>query len=513
MLYRKALLCLIITLVSIRGFGQQPADMDTLIAIPKGLEASMEKKITDLDDKLTRQSGKYLQKLSRREEKIIRQLAKTDSSAAAELLKDSKATYEKLSEGLQTAGNKTERLLSGEYLPMLDSLQGSLGFLKEAKNIVSRSKDIQSRLGANLEQVNRLQNRLSEVSNIQQAVGERQRALQQALSRYTNLPKDISRHLGKYQQEYFYYSQQVREYKELLNDPDKLTRKLLSTLRELPPFQNFLQKHSMLAALFPTPEHYGTPQALAGLQTRADVQQQLLQRLPSGATGGDPAQYLQQQLQQAQEELGKLKDQLNKLGISEGSSDMVMPARSGQPGGPDFTPDKQKTKSFKQRLEYGSNFQTQRANYYFPVTTTIALTAAYRLSDKATAGIGIGGRIGFGDSWQKIRFSSQGANFRTFIDWKAPDLLKTKSRFMASLWFTAGAELNYNRTIESLAVFKNYSNWQKSALAGLTKKFSMTSPVKKGRKVQGNISALYDFLHKQSVPHAPAFVWRVGYGL
>ncbi|MBX3238286.1 MAG: hypothetical protein KIT80_05835 [Chitinophagaceae bacterium] len=401
MLYRKALLCLIITLVSIRGFGQQPADMDTLITIPKGLEASMGKKITGLDDKLTRQSGKYLQKLSRREEKIIRQLAKVDSSAAAELLKDSKATYEKFSEGLQNAGNKTERLLSGEYLPMLDSLQGSLGFLKEAKNIVSRSKDIQSKLGANLEQVNRLQNRLSEVSNIQQAVGERQRALQQTLSRYTNLPKDISRHLGKYQQEYFYYSQQVREYKELLNDPDKLTRKLLSTLRELPPFQNFLQKHSMLAALFPTPEHYGTPQALAGLQTRADVQQQLLQRLPSGATGGDPAQYLQQQMQQAQEELGKLKDQLNKLGISEGSSDMVMPEN--------FRPDATKTKPLKKRLEYSLNFQTQKSNNYFPVTTDAALVIGFRANDKTTVGLGISGRLGWGQNWKHIKTTGEGA--------------------------------------------------------------------------------------------------------
>ncbi|MBX3238285.1 MAG: hypothetical protein KIT80_05830 [Chitinophagaceae bacterium] len=84
---------------------------------------------------------------------------------------------------------------------------------------------------------------------------------------------------------------------------------------------------------------------------------------------------------------------------------------------------------------------------------------------------------------------------------------------MASLWFTAGAEINYNRTIESLTVFKNYDNWQKSALAGLTKKFSMNSPVKKGRKVQGNIQILYDFLHQTQVPRAPAFVWRVGYGL
>jgi len=84
---------------------------------------------------------------------------------------------------------------------------------------------------------------------------------------------------------------------------------------------------------------------------------------------------------------------------------------------------------------------------------------------------------------------------------------------MSSLWFTAGAELNYNRPIGSLTVFKNYNNWNKSALAGLTKKFSMSSPVKKGRKVEGNMQVLYDFLYKQQIPRTPALVWRVGYGL
>ncbi|HRN56083.1 MAG TPA: hypothetical protein PLL71_06510, partial [Agriterribacter sp.] len=75
----------------------------------------------------------------------------------------------------------------------------------------------------------------------------------------------------------------------------------------------------------------------------------------------------------------------------------------------------------------------------------------------------------------------------------------------------AGAEMNYNRRVESLAVFKNYSNWSKSALAGITKKYSISSPLKKGKKAEGSMQVLYDFLYKQHVPPTPAFVWRVGY--
>lgn len=262
-------------------------------------------------------------------------------------------------------------------------------------------------------------------------------------------------------------------------------------------------KYSMLAMLFPTPDNLGSPDLLNGLQTRAAVQQQLMQQLPSG-NSGDPAQYLQEQMQQAQGEVSKLKDQLDKLGVNEGgSSNMAMP---------DFTPNSQKTKSFLQRLEFGSNFQTQRSNYYFPVTTDMAFTVGYKFSDKATVGIGVSGRMGWGSSWKNIQLSSQGVGFRTYIDWKAPDLFKMNSRFMSSLWFTTGAEINYNRTVESLSIFKNYSNWNKRALAGLTKKFSMNSPLKKGRRVEGNIQVLYDFLHKQQIPRTPALVWRVGYG-
>ncbi len=482
----------------------QDRQYDSVVQVSKGTPQNISKTVRSLDKKLTRQSEKYLRDFEKQEEKLLHLLAKTDSGAAEQMLQSGKETYRQLAAGLQEANNKTERILSGDYIASLDSLQGALGFLKDAKNILSQSKNIQQRLGSSLEQVNRLQNRLAAAGNIRQVIDERQAALQNLLGNYTNLPKEVSKYFGTYQQQAFYYSQQVREYKEVLNDPDKLTRKLLSTLQTLPAFQQFMSKYSMLAALFPTPENYGTPAALNGLQTRAAVQQQLLQGLPGSATGGDPTRYLQQQMQQAQGELTRLKDQLDKLGISEGgNSDMPVP---------DFKYNSQKTKSFFRRLEYGSNFQTQRSNQYYPVRTDLALTIGYRLSDKATAGIGISGRIGWGDSWEKIRFSSQGAGFRSYLDWKAPDLLKTKSRFISSLWFTAGAELNYNRTIESLAIFKNYRNWNKSVLAGLTKKFSMNSPLKKGRQVQGNIQLLYDFLHKQSVPHTPAFVWRVGYG-
>lgn len=477
-----------------------------VVELPSNYASSVDKKINGLDQDLTKQSQKYLKDFARQEEKLLKKLSRIDSSAAASMLKSGQERYEQLSNKLSNANGKAGKILSGQYLSGLDSLQGSLGFLKDAKNVVSKSKDIQQQLGKSLENLNVLKAKLNEAGNIQQYVQERQKQLKQLLSNYTNLPKDVSKYFGKYQQQAFYYTQQLKEYKEALNDPDKLMKKVLATLRHVPAFQNFMRKHSMLAAMFPTPENYGTPSALAGLQTRANVQQVLQQQLllPTGANGGNPGQYLQQQMQQAQGELSKLTDKMNQLGIKgSGSSDMVMPEN--------FTPNSNKTKSFFDRIDVGTMFQTQRASNYFPTMLDGAVTASYRITDKMKLGAGISGKMGFGKSWKHIKITGESVGTRVFAEWKAPDLFKTKSRFMGSLWLYGGAEMNYNRTIESLADFKNYNNWSKSGMAGLVKKYSMSSPLKKGKKIQGNMQLLYDFMHRKNIPNTPALVWRVGY--
>ncbi len=493
-----------LTIYCTSASGQDSASGD--ISLSPASVRSIDRKINSLDDRLTRQTGKYLSSFARREEKLCKQLAKTDPSKAAELFGDTKKTYENLSQKLSSATGKFDKLTSGEYMPGLDSLQGALAFLKDAANIVSKTKDIRQQLGNSLNQVNQLQNKLQQTAEIQGYLQERQQQIKQLLSHYTNLPKSVDKYFGKYQQDIYYYSQQVKECKELLNDPDKLVRKLLSTLQTIPAFSKFFSKYSMLASLFPTPGNYGTPQALSGLQTRADVQQVLQQQLSIPSTNGSnasPAEYFQQQLQQAQGELSKLKDKLQQFGnTGGGSSDMAMP---------DFKPNGQKTRRFLQRIEWSASFQTQKSNNYFPVTTDAAFTAGYKLNEKYIIGAGISGKIGWGTGWKHLRITGEAVGMRAFAQWKAPDLLGGSSRVMGRLWFTAGAEMSCGRKIESLAVFKNYTPWTKSALAGVTKKYSMRSPLKRGKTMQGSMQVMYDFLYRRNVPNTPAVVWRVGY--
>jgi hypothetical protein len=244
------------------------------------------------------------------------------------------------------------------------------------------------------------------------------------------------------------------------------------------------------------PSNYGTPAALAGLQTRAQVQGMISQRLPSAAGGanGDPSQFLQQQFQQAQTQLNALKDKLSQLGG--GSSDMTMP---------DFTPNSQHTKTFLQRLNYGFNFQTSAATKLLPAISEMGLSLGYKLSDKATAGAGVSYKLGLGTGINHIALTSQGIGLRSYLDVKIPQPKSKGWEWVGSLWVTGGWEYDYMQAFAKLSdLGRNVSAWQRSALLGVTKKYKI------GRK-DGSMQLLYDFLATREIPQGQQFKFRVGY--
>ncbi|HRN58468.1 MAG TPA: hypothetical protein PLL71_18535, partial [Agriterribacter sp.] len=210
---------LLVCLFGLLGITAVPAQdsVDTVISLPRKYLGGIHKKAAALDKQLTRRSEKYLSRLSKQEEKLRRKLARVDSSRAAEIFHNAQQTYAQLSQKLATANGKMDKAFSGQYLPGLDSLQGTLGFLKEAKQVVSKSKDIQQKLSSSIEQVKQLQNKLQQADEIKHYVRQREEQLKTLLSSYTNLPNDITKHLGKYRQSAYYFGKQVQEYRETLN--------------------------------------------------------------------------------------------------------------------------------------------------------------------------------------------------------------------------------------------------------------------------------------------------------
>ena len=438
----------------------------------------VEKKYHKLEDKVTSYSERSLKRLKKQEKKLQRKLAQKDSLAAKQVFANTNEKYSRL---LQKIHNPTADLNKSlnNYLPGLDSLQTTFSFLDKAgAKIPGLPTEKLRQIQAISTQLKSLQAQLQSAGDIKKVLQERKQYLKEQLDKF-----GLGDQLKQINKQVYYYQQQLNEYKSLINDPEKLEKKILGLVREVPAFKDFISKNSFLAQLFPMPNGYGTADALQGLQTRTSVQQQLGQRL-AGA-GANPQQYLQQQVQAAQSQLSALKDKVNKLGG--GSSDMAMP---------EFKPNNQKTKSFWKRIEYGLNIQSQKTNAFLPTTSDIALTMGYKLNDKSTIGMGAGYKLGWGKNISNIHLTSQGVSLRSYLD------IKLKG----SIWISGGYEENYQHEFAKIDQLKDLNAWQKSGLIGLAKKYNI------GKK-KGNVQLLWDFLSYSQVPRTTALKFRIGYTL
>ncbi|MBX3254207.1 MAG: hypothetical protein KF862_08720 [Chitinophagaceae bacterium] len=484
---RKFLVCLL--LLTFYGIATSQDTATSPVELPDKFLIAVDKKIRNLDHQLSKQSESYLNQLLKQEEKIGKKLKKTDSLKAAEIFGEAKKSYEELSRKLSSIDGKMGAAFSGEYLPYLDSLQGTLGFLKDAKNIITKSKDIQQKLSRSLDHVNQLQNKLQQAEEIKAYVNQRQEQLKNLLAGYTDLPRSVSKYLGKYKQQAYYYGQQIKEYKNAINDPDRLLKNVLATLQAVPAFEKFMNRYSMLSALFPAPGIYDPSQVVNGLPSRQQVMSVIEDQ--TGNIHANSLAMVQQNVNAAQSQVDELRNRVSQLGGN--SNGLTMP---------DFEPNDMRTKPALEKLEYGASFQSHRANNYFPVTSDVSATLGYKLTTKSIVGIGLFGKVGWGSGWKHIKVTYQGVGLRFFGDWKVPPVWGSKE---GSFWLTGGAEMNYQKPVESLAVFKNYDTWTKSALAGISRKF------KAGKKLNGSISVLFDFLYRQHIPVTEPFIFRVGY--
>lgn len=445
----------------------------------------IELKYTHLDAQITRQSEKYLQRLAKQEEKLKRKLSKFDSKVSKNLNGGNGAQkfYGELVNKVKF--NKDSLTISGEYLPYIDSVQTSLAFLKHNKQFVSKSKDYQQKLQGALAQVKQFQSKLQQTERVKEYIRQRRELIREQLKHYTSLPNSIKKCYTDYSKEFYYYTTKLKEYKDIANDPDKLTQKALAILRESKPFQRFAQEFGQLASVFSIPPNYGNTQNLAGLQTRIQVQNLI------ASTGQTATQVLTQNLQAAHTQLkNKIDEKLNSLGNGGVDKDM-----------PDFKPDNQKTKCFWKRLEYGSNFQTTK-NKFFPTTSDLGLSIGYKINDKSTIGVGASYKMGWGKDIKHITITHQGMGLRSFLD------IKLKGSFFAS----GGFEYNYipisadSLSSSSGMYWKDVSSWQQSGMIGISKIVSIKSKFFKKTKLQ----LLWDFLSYQQVPRAQPLIFRIG---
>src|SRR5262249_914720 len=144
-------------------------------------------------------------------------------------------------------------------------------------------------------------------------IKQRKQQISQYISQHSNLSGVLGKDYQAWNQEAYYYGQQVRSYKDMLNDPDKLEKQALAILGKLPAFQSFMQGNSQLAGLFNLPGGSpSAPQALAGLQTRDQIGGLINQQVSAAGAGGMPS--IQGNIQAAQSKFNSYKDKLLQAG-------------------------------------------------------------------------------------------------------------------------------------------------------------------------------------------------------
>lgn len=458
---------------------QTDSILQQLQNIPNLYFNTVEKKVTKYSHRITDKTEKTLVKLSRWEKKIQSLLQKVNPEAANKLFAPGQTTFTTVLQKYREGKTITEGY-KARYDKYTDDLTTQLKYLEDKKELLDK-KYLQP-LADSKQKMNELESDIQNTEAIQQFIKERKRQLQQEALKY--LVK--SKYLQKINKESFYYTETLRNYKEIFSNPKKTEETAKNILNKIPLFQKFMQENSMLAKLFGNPGSSttgGGGTSLVGLQTRASVTALIQTRIASGGPNARDA--MQQNIQQAQAELTKLKDKIIKAGG--GNSDVELP---------DFKPNMQKTKTFKQRLEYGFDFQSLKKNSLIPGAFNLGLSIGYKLNDKSVVGVGVGYKLGVG-SIEKIRFSNVGIGLRSFMDWKL------KKQFFVS----GGFEMNHNASFKNITALQEYNAWQQSGLLGISKKVAMKSKLMKGGKLQ----LLYDFLYRQHVPVSQPVVFRVGH--
>jgi hypothetical protein len=474
-LTRLSILSLIV-FTSYTCVAQADSALQQIQEVPKKYITAIDTKIDKYQHGITNKTEKTLTKLARWENKIKNLLEKASPETAQRLFGEGKITFKTLLEKYKN-GEKLVADTREKYNEYQDKLITGFSYLAQQK------ENIDAKLIAPIQKANAKVKHLDTVTKQQEAVEvfikERRRELINEAIKYIGKSKYIT----KINSESVYYMETIQNYKEIFSDAKKAEQTALTILHKIPAFNKFIEENSMLASLFGTPANMAATQSLAGLQTRASVNALIQNQILAG--GPNAAAQMQQNLQQAQSELNKIKDKVIKM--AEGGGSGELPIKNYNP---------ERIKTFKQRLEFNTNLQFNKAAGITPTISTIGVTVGYRITPKWIVGLGGSYKLGLG-SIQKIRFSHEGVGIRSNIDYKL------KHQF----YLTGGMEMNYNSAFKEVNQLQSINIWQKSMLLGLSKKINIKTKLTKGTTLQ----LLYDAFARQQTPATQEWIFRIGY--
>jgi hypothetical protein len=471
----QKILLLFIVLSCFSGRGTTEAQDSTKrkadIDIPGRYFDAILKNANEIQSRLNRHTKKFLRRLEAREKKMKKKLGRKDSILAKEVFGDIKELYKTMQD---------ERFpfstISGFYSSHLDSLLTCLSFLhRNALADHSRLERLQVSLNGTL-------NRYSLTEMAGKKLIERERYLLQMIGR-----SPARSGLQKFRRELEVFQKKFSGYKQRLEDPGRIESGLMEIFAEHPAYRQFYINNSRLSSLFAIPGNIQDHNSQINIHFSKRIQTRISLMQTAGARIAGLDSLNKELLSPG----GKLSAVKNKLrSYKTGQEDAKLD------GNERLKTNSQTGKTFFQRIELGTNIQSQRARHLFPVSSDIAISAGYKINDNTIAGIGISNRLGYGRGWDAIRISYEGLGVRTFLDHK----------MKGNLYLTGGYELNC-LTFRAISQLKEVPLWQKSGLIGLSRKYKL------GKVLKGEMKLLWDFMSYSQKPSAQPILFRLGYSL
>lgn len=466
---------LVLILICIRSHAKCSSDSTKPSLYDARLIYMVQQKSSKFLERIESINRKYLQQLEREDRRLDRTLAHKDSSLMSADFPDGLRLYDVKLKEINERGSKIMEKSQNVYNGYLDTIRTALAFINAKGTEFSTNNPT---LDAALGKLNEVQVKLNQTEALKKLIEERRAFLSDRLNS-VGMSKELltfNRYLKK-------YSAAVNFYKEQFKKPAHVEKRLLEYLLHERAFGKFFAKHSQLASMFNFGGQSSTPDAtIPGLQTRQLLQQEAMQRLGNGA---DPSSNLRPQATAAQASLTDVQTKLDNL------------KAKGQ-GVPAGTPGIASTgKTFFKRLKYGTNLQNSTPNTFFPATTDFSLTVAYRFNQKIQAGVGAGGKVGWGKDIQHLSVTGQGASLKSFFEFKLKGGLNA----------FGGYEYHYNRLFTGLGHIRNLREWSPSGLVGITRNI----PVRSRFFAANKMMVLWDFLSYQQTPARQPLVVRIGY--
>lgn len=421
--------------------------------------------------RITNKTEKTIAKLAKWEKKINQLLSKQNPEVASKLFGSKTLTFESFYQQIKNSNAIYENsvLKINEYNRKINK---SIKYL-DIKSSLIDSANVQN-VKNNLKKLNELDSVLNNQEKLSQFIKERKKVLLKEATKFLGNNKNLL----KINKEVYYYNETLKNYKDLFENQDKTEKYVISLLEKNPAFKEFLRNNKLSNSLIPGSDNLNL-ETLVGLQTKSTINKLIQNKISSAGSQGK--EIISQNLKAAMSDLENYK---KKILQNDQNPDSELP--------PSFKPNRQKSKTFLQRLEYGVNFQLIKVKSYLPGSADFGFNLGYKINDKSTMGLGIAYKLSVG-SIDKINFKHEGLSFRSYLDWK----LKKR------LYLSGGFEKNYNASFKKFSDLK-YVTWTSSGLLGLTKILSKGS---KKMKLQFS----YDLLHSTHIPNTSPFIYRIGY--